>query len=78
MPEQKFLPTTKTGTDKVVFVLSATVAGAFLAWGILGQSLGWQVAVGGALVLAAGALVVLYEEPEPIAPEAAGEVTIRP
>ena len=54
------------------------VSATFLAWGILGQSLGWQVAVGGALVLAAGALVVLYEDPEPMTPEAPGEVTIRP
>jgi drug/metabolite transporter (DMT)-like permease len=39
------------------------VSASFLAWAILGQELGWQVAVGGAAVLAAGALVVVYEEP---------------
>ena len=38
--------------------LSAT----FLAWAILGQDLGWQVLLGGAAVLAGGALVVLYED----------------
>ena len=54
------------------------VSASFLAWAILGQSLGWQVAVGGALVLAAGTLVVLYEEPQPTAPEAPVGVTIRP
>jgi drug/metabolite transporter (DMT)-like permease len=42
----------------------------FLAWAILGQDLGWQVALGGLAVLVGGALVVLYEEtPEP-SPEA--------
>lgn len=42
--------------------VSATV----LAWAILGQTLGWQVALGGLAVLAGGALVVLYEDvPEP-------------
>jgi drug/metabolite transporter (DMT)-like permease len=39
------------------------VSASFLAWAVLGQELGWQVAVGGAAVLAAGVLVVLYEEP---------------
>ena len=53
------------------------VSASFLAWAILGQTLGWQVAVGGALVLAAGALVVSYEEPQPTAPEAPVGVTIR-
>jgi drug/metabolite transporter (DMT)-like permease len=42
------------------------VSGALLAWAILGQSLGWQVAAGGALVLAAGLTVVLYEPVEPL------------
>jgi len=37
------------------------VSGALLAWAILGQALGWQVAVGGALVVAAGLAIVLYE-----------------
>ena len=48
------------------------VSAAFLAWAILGQSLGWQVAVGGAAVLAGGALVVLYEKQEPVLPDAPG------
>ncbi|HWC32770.1 MAG TPA: hypothetical protein VG709_06540, partial [Actinomycetota bacterium] len=34
------------------------------AWAILGQALGWQVALGGAAVLAGGALVVVYEGTE--------------
>ncbi len=37
------------------------VSGALLAWAILGQALGWQVAVGGALVVAAGLAIVRYE-----------------
>jgi drug/metabolite transporter (DMT)-like permease len=46
------------------------VSASFLAWAILGQDLGWQVALGGLAVLVGGALVVLYEEtPEP-SPEA--------
>ncbi len=39
-------------------VVSASV----LAWAILDQELGWQVVVGGAAVLAGGALVVLYDD----------------
>jgi DME family drug/metabolite transporter len=54
------------------------VSASFLAWAILGQSLGWQVLVGGALVLAAGAVVVLYEEPQAVTPEAPARVTMRP
>ena len=51
---------------------SPTVAAAgyssasILAWGILGQTIGWQVGAGGAAVLAGGALVVLYSESEPV------------
>ena len=46
------------------------VSASFLAWAILGQDLGWQVVVGGLAVVAAGTLVVLYEDaPEP-SPEA--------
>jgi drug/metabolite transporter (DMT)-like permease len=37
------------------------VSAAVLTWAILGQSFGWQVAVGGALVVLAGAIVVLFE-----------------
>jgi drug/metabolite transporter (DMT)-like permease len=69
-----------TGTSNVVYYfllrhVTAQTAGllgyvepvsaSFLAWAILGQSLGWQVAVGGAAVLAGGILVVLYEGVEP-------------
>lgn len=53
------------------------VSASVLAWAILGQSIGWEVGVGGVAVLAGGALVVLYagrEEPPieapPLAPEA--------
>jgi drug/metabolite transporter (DMT)-like permease len=38
------------------------VSATFLAWAILGQDLGWQVVLGGAAVLAGGALVLLYED----------------
>ncbi len=37
------------------------VSGALLALAILGEALGWQVAVGGALVVAAGLAIVRYE-----------------
>jgi drug/metabolite transporter (DMT)-like permease len=40
------------------------VSAAVLTWAILGQSFGWQVAVGGALVVLAGAIVVLFEPAE--------------
>jgi drug/metabolite transporter (DMT)-like permease len=46
------------------------VSAALLAWAILGESVGWQVAVGGLAVLLGGALVVVYEGAEPSAPEA--------
>jgi DME family drug/metabolite transporter len=46
------------------------VSASLLAWAILGQSLGWEVVVGGVAVLVGGAIVVLYEDaPEP-SPEA--------
>jgi drug/metabolite transporter (DMT)-like permease len=54
------------------------VSASFLAWAILDQPLNWQVVVGGAAVLAAGALVVLYEGAAPMTPEAPAGVTIRP
>lgn len=47
------------------------LSASLLAWVILDQELGWQVVVGGAAVLAGGALVVLYDdtaEPSPEAP----------
>jgi drug/metabolite transporter (DMT)-like permease len=40
------------------------VSAAVLTWAILGQSFGWQVAVGGALVVLAGALIVFFERTE--------------
>jgi drug/metabolite transporter (DMT)-like permease len=46
------------------------VSASFLAWAILGQELGWQVALGGLAVLAGGALVVVYEGAPQAAPEA--------
>jgi drug/metabolite transporter (DMT)-like permease len=47
------------------------VSASLLAWAILGESVGWQVAVGGFAVLLGGALVVLYEGAEEPPPEAA-------
>jgi drug/metabolite transporter (DMT)-like permease len=47
------------------------VSASVLAWAILGESVGWQVAVGGVAVLAGGALVVLYEGVEEAPSEAA-------
>jgi drug/metabolite transporter (DMT)-like permease len=46
------------------------VSAALLAWEILEEPLGWEVAVGGLAVLLGGAIVVLYEAAEPAAPEA--------
>lgn len=46
------------------------VSASVLAWAILGQTLGWQVALGGAAVLAGGTLVVLYEAADAPSPEA--------
>lgn len=40
------------------------VSAALLAWAVLGEELGWAVVLGGAFVLAGGALVVLREEPD--------------
>jgi drug/metabolite transporter (DMT)-like permease len=37
------------------------VSAAVLTWAILGQSFGWQVGVGGTLVVLAGALIVFFE-----------------
>ena len=41
------------------------VSASFLAWALLGQPLGWQVALGGAGVLAGGVLVVVREGVRP-------------
>jgi drug/metabolite transporter (DMT)-like permease len=46
------------------------VSASFLAWAILGQDLGWQVAVGGLAVVTGGMLVVLYEDAPQPSPEA--------
>jgi drug/metabolite transporter (DMT)-like permease len=55
---------------QVVGVVSyiEVVSAALLAWLILGQEPGWTVAVGGALIVASGVVVVLAEasEPEPL------------
>jgi drug/metabolite transporter (DMT)-like permease len=45
------------------------VSASFLAWAILGQELGWEVALGGLAVLLGGALVVLYEDAPKPSPE---------
>jgi drug/metabolite transporter (DMT)-like permease len=46
------------------------VSAALLAWAILGEPIGWEVAVGGLAVLTGGALVVLLEGAEAPAPDA--------
>jgi drug/metabolite transporter (DMT)-like permease len=46
------------------------LSASLLAWAILGESVGWQVAVGGLAVLLGGGLVVLYEGEEQVRPEA--------
>jgi drug/metabolite transporter (DMT)-like permease len=46
------------------------VSASLLAWAILGEAVGWEVAVGGLAVLAGGALVVLREDAEPRPSEA--------
>lgn len=40
------------------------VSAALLAWAILGQELGWAILIGGALIIGAGLLVILYEPGE--------------
>jgi drug/metabolite transporter, DME family len=40
------------------------VSAALLAWAILGQELGWAILVGGALIIGAGLLVIVYEPAE--------------
>jgi drug/metabolite transporter (DMT)-like permease len=37
------------------------VSGALLAWAVLGEALTWQIVVGGALIIAGGLAVVLFE-----------------
>ncbi len=53
------------------------VSAALLTWAILGQPFGWQVAVGGALVVAAGVAIVVWE-PREVRPVDAPPVTIAP
>jgi drug/metabolite transporter (DMT)-like permease len=45
------------------------VSAALMAWAFLGESLDWQIVVGGALVIAAGATVVFLEPADAAAPE---------
>lgn len=47
------------------------VSAALLAWALVGESLGWQVAAGGALVIAAGLAVVFFEPADACAVEVA-------
>jgi drug/metabolite transporter (DMT)-like permease len=53
------------------------VSAAVLGWLVLGQRLSWQIALGGALVLAGGILVVVLEPASAAAIEAAG-ITVSP
>ena len=46
------------------------VSASLLAWAILGEPVGWEVALGGLAVLLGGTLVIVYEGAEPSAPEA--------
>ncbi len=46
------------------------VSAALLTWAILGQPFGWQVAVGGALVVLAGIAIVLWEPADVVTLEA--------
>ena len=50
------------------------VSASLLAWAILGQTLGWQVVVGGVAVLLGGALVVVGETAPSAAPAVAVDV----
>jgi DME family drug/metabolite transporter len=61
-------------TAQAVGILSLLepVSAALLAWAILGEPLGAAVVAGGALILAAGALVVLAEPGDATAVEAGG------
>ena len=43
------------------------VSAALLTWAILRQGFGWQVAVGGALIVAAGTIIVVLEPAEAVA-----------
>lgn len=60
-------------TAQAVGILSyiEPVSAALLAWALLEESLTWQIAVGGALVIAAGLLVVFLEPADAPVPDAA-------
>ena len=45
------------------------VSAALMAWAFVGEALNWQIVVGGALVIAAGATVVFLEPEDAAAPE---------
>jgi DME family drug/metabolite transporter len=50
-------------TAQAIGILSyiEPVSAALLAWALLGQGLGWQVGLGGVLVVGAGLLIVFFE-----------------
>jgi drug/metabolite transporter (DMT)-like permease len=60
-------------TAQAIGILSyiEPVSAALMAWAFVDERLTWQVVVGGALVIAAGAMVVLLEPEDAAAPEAA-------
>jgi drug/metabolite transporter (DMT)-like permease len=61
-------------TAQAIGILSyiEPVSAALLTWAILGQSFGWQVAAGGALVVLAGTMIVVLEPAETAPLEAPG------
>jgi drug/metabolite transporter (DMT)-like permease len=61
-------------TAQAIGILSyiEPVSAALLTWAILGQSFGWQVGVGGALVVLAGTMIVVLEPAETAPLEAPG------
>jgi DME family drug/metabolite transporter len=60
-------------TAQAVGILSyiEPVSAALLAWALLDEQLTWQIVVGGALVIAAGLLVVFLEPADAAVPDAA-------
>jgi DME family drug/metabolite transporter len=58
-----------TGQAAGVLAFLEPVSAALLAWAVLGEPVGWQVAAGGALVVAAGVAVVLLEPADAAAVE---------
>jgi drug/metabolite transporter, DME family len=60
-------------TAQAVGILSyiEPVSAALLAWALLDEQLGWQTALGGALVIAAGLLVVFLEPADAAVPDPA-------